>query len=112
MTVVARIRPRPAYHALAVREIVEVMRARFEALLANGGTSSDWHRLQYDGVTAYVRAQVHFVALHGDILSVLRSDNQLYARLRLASLEMNHAVMQLRELVSTIARRAAEMDSH
>ena len=110
MVGVARIQPRPRHHAMAVRDLVAVVQSGFDVLKQSDASSHDWHRLHLDAVGAFVRAQKHFVALHGDILAVIQSDRLLYASLRLASLDMTQALTQLRELIASIAKAVEEAD--
>jgi hypothetical protein len=84
------------------------LRAR---LALAGERSAELRRLQYDAVTALIAAQRRFVALHGEIVAVLRSNRELYRRLRLESLELTLQCDALRELVRMIERSIANVES-
>ncbi len=66
--------------------------------------ASEWRRLQYDAVAAFVNAQRKLIAMHGELLGLLRSDRDLYHRQRVESLELGIACDELRELIREIER--------
>jgi hypothetical protein len=103
---VAQARVKVVPPAREVRALVHALRTRTDALVIARAHASEWRRLQFDAVSALVTAQRAFVQLHAEIVAVLRSDRDLYGRLRLASLELTLAIDELRELVRAIERTA------
>jgi hypothetical protein len=85
-----------------VRTLAGGLRSRFKLLAAGGGYTSEWRRLQFDAVQAVVESQRELVALHGEILAILRADRSLYQQLRLESIELGFACDSIRELIREI----------
>jgi hypothetical protein len=81
--------------------------SRLAELIRRGGTMLEWRRLQYDAVCAFVDAQRKLVALHGELISMIRNDRELYEQHRLESRELSVGCDSLRELIREIERADA-----
>ena len=72
--------------------------------LASPDAKSELRRLQFDAVAAFVEAQRKVVALHNELIAMLRADRALYQQQRVESLELSLACDALHELVRDIER--------
>lgn len=86
-----------------MRSETSALRTRLKQL-ANPQTTSELRRLQYDAVASLVDAQRKLVALHGELLALLRADREQYRQQRVESIELALACDALRELIREIER--------
>jgi hypothetical protein len=93
----------------SIRLILRNLRARVELLKSRHGYSADWRLLQYEAVQALIDSQRVLVALHGEILSVLKTDRSLYRSLQLESLAAQLACDAVRDLIREIESAASEL---
>lgn len=99
---VARTVPTRPSHIARVE--LGALQSRFNLLSRHGGTVFAWRELQHDAVSVFVEAQRKLVALHGELIAILRTDRELYQQHRIESLELSVCCDSIRELIREIER--------